>query len=309
MAGNQGRQRSRQQGIKVLERGDIYFIYRRKIEEASAAGLADVQRFFMILSPHDTKRYRLLVIGQKRLPAIGDRGERTWGFVEKASRTARALQEELAPGRYQTKTRGERTQPVARPAGEGVYALVRHTDHTHLVYALELPDKPGAVQEGLHLAAEGRYIVSIKNPEQPSPPGVGLGEERQASFPKTLQESFRGHRFIPVDPPSFLNYEGAEVLLIGAGEDVSEEVVRDVLVDRPNAHINLKQIRDEAADAGPVQELGWQEALQAVMPLRVNELSSSMLRLPISTIRRRGRCAPADRFIERYSQRRIHNVP
>jgi hypothetical protein len=31
MVENQGRQRSRQQGIKVLERGDIYFIYRPKI--------------------------------------------------------------------------------------------------------------------------------------------------------------------------------------------------------------------------------------------------------------------------------------
>jgi hypothetical protein len=192
MAGNQGRQRSRRQGIKVLERGDIYFIYRPKIEEASAAGLADVQRFFMILSPHDTKRYRLLVIGQKRLPAIGDRGERTWGFVEKASRTARALQEELAPGRYQTKTRGERTQPVARPAGEGVYALVRHTDHTHLVYALELPDKPGAVQEGLHLAAEGSYIVSIKNPEQPSPPGRRAGRGASSQPPQDPARKLSG---------------------------------------------------------------------------------------------------------------------
>ena len=90
---------------------------------------------------------------------------------------------------------------------------------------------------------------------------------------------------------------------------LSGRVVRDVLVDRPNAHINLEQNRDEAAGAVPAQELGRQEALQAVMPLRANELSSSMVRLPISTNRRRGRCAPADRFVELYSQRRTHNMP
>ena len=59
---------------------------------------------------------------------------------------------------------------------------------------------------------------------------------------------------------------------------LSGRVVRDVLADRPNAHINLKQIRDEAAHAAPVQERGWQEALQAVMPLKVNELPSPMVR-------------------------------
>jgi hypothetical protein len=214
--------RSRQQTIKVLERGDIYFIYRPKIEETSPEGVEDVQRLFMLLSPQEKKRYRLLVIGRKRLPAIGDRGERTWGFVEKASRTLRGLREDLAPATYQTKTRGKRTQSTTRPAGEGVYVIVRHGDHTHLVYALELPQQPGEVQKDLYVAAEGSYIVSVKNPELSSPPGVGLDEEHHASFPKTLQGRCRGRRFMPVDPPSVLNYEGAEVLLIEGSEDVSE---------------------------------------------------------------------------------------
>jgi hypothetical protein len=53
---------------------------------------------------------------------------------------------------------------------------------------------------------------------------------------------------------------------------LSGRVVSDVLIERPHAHINLKQIRDEAADDVPVQERGWQEALQAVSPLKVNEV-------------------------------------
>jgi uncharacterized protein DUF748 len=49
-------------------------------------------------------------------------------------------------------------------------------------------------------------------------------------------------------------------------------VVGDVLVERPQVHVNLKQIRDEAADDIPVQERGWQEAVQAVVPLQINLL-------------------------------------
>ena len=230
MARNQDRRQAKGQALKVLERGDIYFVYRPKVEEASkieeaaAEGWSEVQRLYMILSPYDKKRYRLIIIGQKRLPEIDDAKQQTWGFVDKVSRAAQAMKDALASATYHTKTRGERIQPEARPAGEGIYAIVRHDDHTHLVYAMELPSRPGAVQQAFHLEEEGSYILSVKNPEQPSPRGVGLDESRRASFPKTLQTRFRGRRFIAVDPPNFLNYEGAEVLLVGASEDIAGEL-------------------------------------------------------------------------------------
>jgi hypothetical protein len=78
----------------VLERGNIYFVYRPKVERASAAGLEDIQRFFVILSPFDKARHRLIVIGQKKLPAIRDNHERNWGSSrrspasQKTSRTS-----------------------------------------------------------------------------------------------------------------------------------------------------------------------------------------------------------------------------
>jgi uncharacterized protein involved in outer membrane biogenesis len=53
---------------------------------------------------------------------------------------------------------------------------------------------------------------------------------------------------------------------------LSGRVVSDVLVDRPNIHLNLQQIRQEAADDVPVDKRGWQEAIQAVLPLQLNEL-------------------------------------
>jgi len=209
---------------QVLERGSIYFVYRPRVEATSASGLEDVQRFFVILSPDDHQRHRLIVIGRKKLPEIEDRHERNWGFVQKVARNADQVEAELDRITYATKTRGERHLAPARPAGEGVYAIVRHEDHTHLAFALELPTKPGDVQGELNIPQQGSYIITVRNPEQPAPPGIGLPDDEKAELPQRLRARFRGRRFVPVDPPDFLDCEGTEFVLIGADEDVFEEL-------------------------------------------------------------------------------------
>ena len=70
---------------QVLERGNIYFIYRPRVEKTSVSGLEDIQRFFMILSPHNNEQHRLIVIGRKKLPEIEDRHERNWGSTRALS--------------------------------------------------------------------------------------------------------------------------------------------------------------------------------------------------------------------------------
>jgi Domain of Unknown Function (DUF748) len=49
-------------------------------------------------------------------------------------------------------------------------------------------------------------------------------------------------------------------------------VVADVQIERPAIHLNLTQVRHEAQDEVPVQARGWQEALQAVLPLQIDDL-------------------------------------
>jgi len=208
----------------VLERGNIYFVYRPKVEHTSAAGLDDIQRFFVILSPFGNARYRLIVIGRKKLPAITDDQERSWGFVQKVAHKPEEIEDDLDRLTYSTATRGERHLSPARPAGEGVYAIARHDDHTHLAFALELPERRGEVQEQLNIPREGSYIITVKNPDVDAPPGVGVQEEDRADLPQRLRERFHGRRFIPVDPPDFLDREGAEFVLSGADEDVFEEL-------------------------------------------------------------------------------------
>src|SRR6266566_4632172 len=48
-------------------------------------------------------------------------------------------------------------------------------------------------------------------------------------------------------------------------------VVGDMLIDRPKVYMNLVQLRKEIADPTPVKERGWQEALEAIYPLKLNE--------------------------------------
>ncbi len=120
--------------------------------------------------------------------------------------------------------RGLRVQPDARPAGQGRYAIVDHDGHTHFAYALELPPEPGELQPAVGIKEEASYIVAVKNPEAPTPPGVGLQPRQRAAFPKEILDRFGGRRFIPLDPPELLDYEGAEIVLIGAADDASAEL-------------------------------------------------------------------------------------
>jgi uncharacterized protein involved in outer membrane biogenesis len=53
---------------------------------------------------------------------------------------------------------------------------------------------------------------------------------------------------------------------------LSRRVVADVQIQQPAVHLNLTQVREEARDEVPMRERGWQEAVQAALPLQINEL-------------------------------------
>src|SRR5271165_4296805 len=112
-----------------LERGDIYFLYRPRVQHSEAHGAADVERLYIVLKPWRSYKYRLLIIGRKKLPDPEEHN-RFWAFVWRVYHDRAALVEELGPKQYETKTRGERIVPPARPAAEGIYAIIRHGNHT-----------------------------------------------------------------------------------------------------------------------------------------------------------------------------------
>ena len=49
-------------------------------------------------------------------------------------------------------------------------------------------------------------------------------------------------------------------------------LVADFALTQPAIYVNLQQLRAEAADPTPVEDHGWQEAFQAIYPLKINEV-------------------------------------
>ena len=214
----------RRSSARVLERGDLFFVYRPSVEGQEPGSLLDVRRFFMVLRPQGQERFRLIAIGKKKLPGVDDGNQRHWGFVDGVFSTPEQLWKVAAGMPAGMSALGENL----RPAGEGVYAVVLHGNHTHLVYVLELPPTLGEVQEAFNIAAEARFVIAIKNPEAASPPGVGLEFDRQPDFPEELSSRFKDRRWVPADPPEFLDHEGAELVLIGGRDDLGDDLGIDL---------------------------------------------------------------------------------
>jgi hypothetical protein len=53
-------------------------------------------------------------------------------------------------------------------------------------------------------------------------------------------------------------------------EVFERHVVADVLLTHPHVHINLIQLRSEKADPVPLSQKGWQDAIQAIYPFKIN---------------------------------------
>jgi hypothetical protein len=244
---------------RLRERGHIYFAYRPKIDVEAARGLEDVERFYVILSPQGRDSYRLLVVGQKRLPATTGADDRKgWAFVERVSSDAEEIEDELDPKNRLTLTRGLRHIPAGRPAGEGVYAIARHNNHTHLAYLLELPAAPGPVQQAFHIQSQAAYVVAVRNPRIDS--ASGLDPARRAKLPGPLQKRFRGRHFIPLDPPSVLDHEGTEILLVGTRDDALVEL-----------GVELEPQHEDLATAGIFTDLQLERSVHPLEPLAKGE--------------------------------------
>jgi hypothetical protein len=203
---------------KILEKGEVFFFYRPRVDASEVDALDDVQRFFFVVKPDRKRRFRHLIVGRKHLPDPEEH-EREWAFVYEVADDPGELHEEIEAKRYETKTRGVREQPQARPVGEGRYAIVDHDGHTHLAYVLEVPREPGEAQRTFNIREMASYVVAVRNPDAPAPQGAGLPSRERADLPSDLASRFDGRRFIALDPPAFLDHEGVELVLIGAAED------------------------------------------------------------------------------------------
>lgn len=214
---------------KTLEQGAITFLYRPRVEQQHPDALADVQRFLMVLSADGAPFERAIAIGRKRLPST-HRRERFWGFVDLVL-TPYDMHNALGAQVYGTRTRGLRHLPAARPFARGTYDLTWHDSHAHFRWHIDSFDRSDPVAELADLERDADTIVTIANPD---PAAWGLEEppDLQSSlfddlelhvtvptpFPPALQQRFRNRRFVQLDSTEWLDYPGAEIVFLGAGD-------------------------------------------------------------------------------------------
>ncbi|CAG8735948.1 4429_t:CDS:2 [Dentiscutata erythropus] len=135
---------------------------------------------------------RVIILGKKKLPEI-NKHDCFWGFV-----------------------------------GRGVYNIVDHHNRTHLAYVLEVPENPFQLQLDFNVGKKGSYALTVKNSDVANPRNAGLTENEKVKFPEHLMNHFSGRRFISFPTTNFLDYNGAEVLLIGARNDIADELGQEV---------------------------------------------------------------------------------
>ncbi|KZT30877.1 hypothetical protein NEOLEDRAFT_1083382 [Neolentinus lepideus HHB14362 ss-1] len=193
------------------------------------------------------KKFRVITVGKKQLPDPSGGGsgrgrkETFWATVSTVGDDLHKLESGLGEKEYETKTRGTRHEEPARLAGRGAYAIVNNNPstpsrkETHLGYHLThpSPSELGQVQAEMRIYQASSFIIQVRNPLAPVSGGqyVGLPQGKRAKYPENIMEEVFGEgtkgrdkyglRFSAVTRPELLDYEGAELLLIGArsGED------------------------------------------------------------------------------------------
>jgi len=267
----------------VLETGHIYFFYRPKVDigpDDTCSSLDDIAKFYFLMLPrgdsNSKQRFRLFVIGKKRLPdrARGGR-EVFWATLSSFGDDFAKFKagDALGEKNYSTKTRGERHIEPARIAGRGHYALFSPHPNTpsqratHLVYFLThpSPNEVGSIQKELSIHESDSFIVQIKNPHASNPPQAGLPADKKADYGEELiEEKFggdadhgTGKRFIAPNPAGMLDFENTEMLLIPEKHD-AEEILADEKAE--------KELEKAASD--DAEKLSSQSVLKE---LRLNE--------------------------------------
>ncbi|ERS99026.1 hypothetical protein HMPREF1624_04221 [Sporothrix schenckii ATCC 58251] len=270
-AGPDDNEKDNENAPAILEKGNIYFFFRARVDMDDPSSLDDVARTYLVLRPQanddtdgggDGKGHtRLLALPKKVLPRTGR--DRFMAFVLAADASYDKLQTEFLSGSRDGSREGDgdgdgdkqRHVPAATAFGEGIYAIISTGRESHLAYVLTVPETLGAVQQQLGLAAkQGCFIVSTKNPAYPMPGGgsmVGGGPD----YPKAISESFRARRWTPLRP-EHLDYVHSHVLLIGESKG-TDSIVSDEHSGRALS-AELEELADDDLDR--MRRLGRTEA-------------------------------------------------
>ncbi len=200
---------------KAIETGDIFFLYTPRPGVEEVRGLPDVYEVAFVLSPDGDHPRRLLVLRGITFPTPSSPevagGQQAVADVVEVRRRPEELVDALEGRVLRAGAAPKGIAGAARPCGEGRYSLSVHDDHTHLSYALELPDTPGRVQRELGLAKDASYRVMVRVPVAIAPPSPAV----------------KPGEFMPVGDVGLLDMEGSELLLQPGMEPDAPMAVRE----------------------------------------------------------------------------------
>jgi hypothetical protein len=195
----------------------------------------------VILAPESKNLYRLLVIGKKSLPEIRESearaSERYWARVGGIFDDPTKLTNELFSKEF-------REGDMARPVGEGKYAIVDHNNHTELAFVLELPNELGEAQKELGIGKEASYIITVINPKVSKREEYLPTTEDAPKYPESILNDFSNdENFVPLSRNlKFIDYQNAQIILIGAREG------KDTLTQELGITVENEHQSDSSAD-------------------------------------------------------------
>ena len=224
----------------ILEQGDIFFFYRPKVRSENVESIEDLRRFFVVLAPESKNLYRLLVIGKKSLPEIRESearsSERYWARVGGIFDDPTELTKELLSKEF-------REGDIARPVGEGKYAIVDHNNHTELAFVLELPKEIGEAQKELGIEKEASYIITVINPKVPKREEYLPTTEDAPKYQSVLNDFSNDENFVSLSRNlKFIDYQNAQIILIGSREG------KDTLTQELGITVDNENENDHSAD-------------------------------------------------------------
>jgi hypothetical protein len=133
---------------------------------------------------------------------------------------------------------------MARPVGEGKYAIVDHNNHTELAFVLELPKELGEAQKELGIEKEASYIITVINPKIPKREEYLPTTEDAPDYPESVLNDFSNdENFVPLSRNlRFIDYQNAQIILIGAREG------KEILTQELGITVENESENDNSAD-------------------------------------------------------------
>lgn len=205
--------------LDIMQAGSIYFLVRPKIGHMKIGSTDDIQHLMLLLNPLGSNTYILIILGKKNLPKVA--GTAYFSFVDKVTENISSLKETLHERIYATKTRGDRKLGSMKCSGFGKYIIYFDNDHSYLAYRISKVNKE--LKDILNLKKADSFIVQIKNINKSASFGNQIVKETKVKFPRRLEKQFAKYKFIPLSTTEFLDYEGAELLLISREKRIPRE--------------------------------------------------------------------------------------